>query len=263
MLRPKVAGALAVAALALIAWGCAEPMGGERQGVAGGVDPKAKEILKQMSATLAGAKSLAFTVEVAMDERLPTGGLVQTLRTSRIVAVRPDHLSIRTESAAARWAANYDGRALALLSLGKNVYAEEPCHGTNAQMLDHMADEYGLTMPMVDLLVDKVYDSMTANITSARYLGIHLVGDHKCHHLAMSQDTIDWQIWIDAGEKPLPRKLVITYKLESDKPQYEAMLDEWDLDAKPAADAFKFVAPADAKKVSMLELLGQRRGGQS
>ncbi len=57
-------------------------------------------------------------------------------------------------------------------------------------------------------------------VQRGEYLGIHEAAGVPCHHLAFEQATIDWQLWIDAGKDPLPRKLVITYKTEDEVPQY-------------------------------------------
>ena len=45
------------------------------------------------------------------------------------------------------------------------------------------------------------------------------------------QGKIDWQIWITAGNKPLPRKIVITNRGDEARPQSVSLID-WDL--KPA-----------------------------
>ena len=42
--------------------------------------------------------------------------------------------------------------------------------------------------------------------------GLHLVRGIQCHHLVFIQDDIDWQIWIENSQTPLPRKMVITSK---------------------------------------------------
>jgi len=88
------------------------------------------------------------------------------------------------------------------------------------------------------------------------------VGDTQCHHLLFEQENIDWQIWIDSGQPPLPRKLVITYKQEPGQPQYVATMDNWDLSPAVSKETFEFTPPADAKAVSMADLVSQERGEQ-
>ena len=70
-----------------------------------------------------------------------------------------------------------------------------------------------------------------------------------CHHLVFSQETIEWQIWIDASDQPLPRKLVITYVHEPGEPQYSATIRRWRLDPKFPEELFTFEAPEGAQKI--------------
>ncbi len=130
------------------------------------------------------------------------------------------------------------------------------------RMLDYMVEKYDLVVPMADLLAGKTYKSLLANVESGSYVGLHSVGETQCHHLLMEQENIDWQIWIDAAQPPLPRKLVITYKQEPGQPQYVATMDDWDLSPAISQGTFKFTPPADAKAVSMADLVSQERGEQ-
>jgi hypothetical protein len=75
----------------------------------------------------------------------------------------------------------------------------------------------------------------------------------KCHHLAFRQRTLDWQIWVDAGEQPLPRKLVITFKREIDQPQYIALIHRWDVNPKLSDSLFQFQPPEGVRKVDFLD----------
>ena len=90
---------------------------------------------------------------------------------------------------------------------------------------------------------------MIENARSGQYLGVGYVFDTKCHHLAFRQPSVDWQIWIEEGDKPLPRKLVITSKDTPAHPQYTAFLSDWKLSPKIDEAAFTFKAPDGAKKV--------------
>jgi hypothetical protein len=115
-------------------------------------------------------------------------------------------------------------------------------------------------MPMADLLCGDTYESLLANVESGTYVGLHSVGDVPCHHLLMRQENIDWQIWIDAGKVPMPRKLVITFKRNPGQPQYVATMDDWNLSPAISQETFKFTPPAGAKVVSMDELISHERG---
>ena len=105
-------------------------------------------------------------------------------------------------------------------------------------------------LPLSDLLYGDPYPTMMGGVLYGKYLGTHLAAGASCHHLTFGQEGIEWQIWIDAGAQPLPRKLTIAYWDQPGVPQYQAVLRRWTLDPKIAAEQFVFRAPAGAKRSS-------------
>jgi hypothetical protein len=138
------------------------------------------------------------------------------------------------------------------------AYASCDAPGAIDKLADRLADEYDVVLPLVDMLLPDPYKAMIANVQTGAYLGVHEVDGVKCIHLVFTQENIDWQIWIEQGPRPVPRKLVIDYKQAPGRPQYTAVLSEWNL--SPAVDEkmFEPQPPKDAKKVEMTDLLGQR-----
>lgn len=239
-------GVIAAAALT----GCAPPQSRVRE-----IDAQAGPIFKQMCDTLDGAKAVRFRVRAVTDRPVETGQLAQFHRTSEVTVVRPDRLYGKTDSDDGQWSVWYRGGKLTVLDRDANVYATETVPGRIDKMLDYMVDNYDVVMPMADLLVGKTYDSLLADVEEGTYVGLHFVGETKCHHLLFRQQNIDWQIWIDAGKLPLPRKLVITYTQEPAQPQYVATIDDWDLAPTFSDGTFTFAAPAGAKNVPMSGLV--------
>ena len=96
------------------------------------------------------------------------------------------------------------------------------------QALDWVFEQTGTVIPLADFLYADSYARLMEDVQRGVYLGIHEAAGVPCHHLSFEQATVDWQIWIDAGKEPLPRKLVITYKtgrrgpaVRGDHPQVE------------------------------------------
>jgi hypothetical protein len=247
--RGVLIGVIAAIALA----GCASPQARVRE-----IDPQADPILKQMCDTLDGAKAVRFRVSAAMDRPVETGQLAQFHRTSEVTAVRPGRLHAKTDSDDGKWSVWYRGGKLTVLDRDANLYATETVPGRIDKMLDYMADNYDVVMPMADLLVGKTYESLRADVEEGAYVGLHFVGETKCHHLLFRQENLDWQIWIDAGKQPLPRKLVITYTSEPEQPQYVATIDNWDLAPAFSEKMFTFTPPSGAKSVTMSDLIEEK-----
>jgi hypothetical protein len=221
------------------------------------IDEQAEPVFRKMCDTLDGAKSFRFRVNATIDRPVETGQLAQFNRTSDIMVQRPDGLFSKTESDDGEWTVWYAGTSLTVLDRTDNVYATEKVPAGIAKMLDYLADNYDVIMPMADLLVGKTHESLLADVESGEYLGLHEVGDTSCHHLLFRQENIDWQIWIDAGKLPLPRKLVITYTQEPDQPQYVATMNDWDLAPSITKQTFAFAPPPGAKAVPMSDLVAE------
>ena len=99
-----------------------------------------------------------------------------------------------------------------------------------------------------------MYKQMMAGVLDARNIGRAVVDGVECVHLAFRNHDTDWQIWVEVGAKPIPRKYVITSKTVAGAPQYTLLVRDWKVDVSPGADAFAFKAPADAKKVAFKDL---------
>ena len=213
------------------------------------VEARADAELKKMGAFLAGLPHFALEAEETFDE-IPDGQLRRQLTNVRRIAVeRPSHLAADVTGDTLNRASWYDGRTATILDKERNVYATVEAPGTIDATFDMLADRYGIEFPLVDLLYSDPYAVLIQGVTYGRYLGIHRAAGVECHHLAFSQETIEWQIWIDAGEKPLPRKLVISYVQEPGEPQYSAVIRRWNLESSVPEGLFTFEAPEGAPRV--------------
>jgi hypothetical protein len=118
--------------------------------------------------------------------------------------------------------------------------------------MDLMFETFGLTLPVGDLLYADPHAVLSEAVEYSSVLGVHGCGEKRCHHLLFTQETIDWQIWIETGPRPVPRKLVITYKQAPGSPQYEAQLSGWDFQPRLSEHAFTFHPPIGASKIEFL-----------
>lgn len=230
--------------------GCAEQVARPAR-----VDPQADEALRKMSAALAGARAFSVRGAMTMDEAVAPGQLAQFSRETRIVVRRPDRLMAERHEGEDVFVAWYTGNELTILDKRANTCAVAGVPGRIDDMLDEIATKYGLTMPLADLLFADPYKVLIADVLTGKYLGLHEAGGVKCDHLLFTQENVDWQIWIDAGRVPLPRKVVIDYKHAPGRPQFTAMLSDWDLAASADEGQFRPALPQGVKKVKLTELL--------
>jgi hypothetical protein len=251
-----------VAALALAPLAAAQdPAPGPASPPRRSVEARADQELKKMGEFLARLLHFALEAEETFDE-LPDGELRRQLTNVRRIAVeRPNHFAADVTGDTLNRASWYDGRTVTVLDKEHNVYATIEVPATIDATLDKLQDEYGVVLPLADILYSDPYAVLMAGVTYGRYLGIHQAAGVPCHHLAFSQPTIEWQIWIDAGEKPLPRKLAISYVNEPGEPQYSAVIRRWNLDSAVPAGLFTFEAPEGAQKVDAKDMARPEAGG--
>jgi hypothetical protein len=219
-----------------------------------GVEARAARELRRMGVFLASLPRFAFEAEETFDEVVPGEPRRQLTNVRRVAVERPGRLAADVTGDTLNRAAWYDGRTLSTLDKEHDTYAVLDAPATIDATLDLVEESYGVVLPLADFVYHDPYAVLIAGVTYGRYLGLHLAGGVPCHHLAFAQDTIEWQVWIDAGEQPLPRKFVITYVLEPGEPQYSATFRAWNVAPAFPADLFAFVAPDGAQKVEPARL---------
>jgi hypothetical protein len=214
-------------------------------------DPRAIDLLQKMSQCLSAANTLTFHAYAATEQLLNSGQRVEFARNNAISVQRPNHLNVLISGDADNLRFVYDGKQITLENLKDKVFGQIPMPSTLDTMFDTLANTHGLVIPLADLVESDPYKALAPLIKSGTYLGTGYVFDTKCHHLAFRQDKVDWQIWIEQGSKPLPRKVVIMY----DEPpclQYTAYLSDWDLGTPLADGTFTFAPTTDEKMVEAL-----------
>ena len=169
----------------------------------------------------------------------------------RILIVRPDRARSRFMNDRGDSELCYDGRTVHIFHALRNAWVELPMTGNLVKLVEVMAERFNVMLPLANLLIG---ESKVLNIDLALrgdYLGMHLVDSSRCHHLAFIQPKIDWQVWIDAGEHPWPRKLVIVYKSDQSSPLSLAVFRNWIANPPLDADSFRFVPPEGAQKIEL------------
>ncbi len=217
------------------------------------IDPRADELVRQMSDLLADASSFVLVAEEVYDEVPEQSPRIQLTNRRQVFLRRPDRLAGDASGDAVNTSFWYDGESFSVLDQEQFAYATLPMPPTIDASLDAVFDRTGIVIPLMDFLHDDVYGRLMEAVERGVYLGIHEAAGVDCHHLAFEQETIDWQLWIDSGDVPLPCKLVIAYKTEAGVPQYTVTMREWKLGAELPDELFRFEPPEGAE---LLELPG-------
>lgn len=218
------------------------------------IEPKAAEILRQMSESLKAVKQFTFHADASVDQVMDTGQKLMYTATIDVAVRRPDRFHVDLDGERRDLSFWYDGKNLTLLGKKLNYYAVAQVPGETDAALDHMANRLGFTPPLSDMLISDPYPAMTAAVDFGYYVGLTEIFGVRCHHLAFVQENIDWQIWIEDTKRMMPKMVVITYKQVESSPQYTAVLSDWNLSARLKDELFTFVAPEGADQIEFLTL---------
>jgi hypothetical protein len=216
------------------------------------IDTEAVEILKKATDYLTGITQFRLKGYKETDVVQESGQKLQFSSSFEIYLKRPDCIFVsRTDDDGIIRRLWYDGKTVSMFDEGEKVYAQIKAPDTLDSMLDYLEIVMKSPFPLADLFYNDL-SPLFDRIVSGMYLDISFVKKSACDHLAFRGESIDWQIWIERGEKPLIRKIVTTYKELPGEPQLSARLDDWDIQPQLSDALFQFTPPEGARRIPVL-----------
>jgi hypothetical protein len=214
----------------------------------------AAKVLKAMTDYVASQKVISATYDADIEVITNDLQKIQFASSGQMLLSRPDKIRASRIGGYANVELVFDGKTLSVLGKNLNAYAQTETTGSIDQLVAGLRNEYGVAIPGADLLLSGAYDELMKDVLDAKHIGRGVIDGAECDHLAFRNSDVDWQIWIEVGSRPIPRKYVITSKAVTGAPQYTLRIKDWKTDVQVAADAFAFKPPADAKKVDFAAL---------
>jgi hypothetical protein len=224
---------------------------GTAQPAANLIDPGAIQALKDMGVHLQTLKRFQVSTGLTGERVLADGQKLQHTATADMDVERPNKLRARMFSARAERELFYDGKTVTLWTPAQKYFSTVQFAGTLGELIDRLEDRYGVEVPLSDLFLWGTPAAPLDKIESAMNAGQDFIGKDLCDHYAFRQGEIDWQIWITAGSKPLPRKIVITNRADDARPQSVSLID-WNLKPTFTNAVFKFTPPKGATAVEIV-----------
>ena len=209
-------------------------------------------LLKAMTDYTAAQKSISATFDSDIEVITAELQKIQFTSSGQLKLSRPDKLRVRRTGGYADVELVFDGKTVSLYGNNAKAYVQADMAGTIDQLIDGIQAKTGGAMPGTDLLLSSSYDVLTSDVIEGHHVGQGVVDGVECEHLAFRGHDTDWQIWIQTGAQPIPRKYVITSKTLAGAPQYTLRIKEWKTDVP--ADAFAFKADPSAKKIALGDL---------
>ncbi len=213
------------------------------------IEQKALDLLENMSAYLADAKTMTFTAST-MVETSVKGQLLNFFSHTKVTLKRPNGLKAITKSDSKPNEFYFDGKNMTSYSPKDKMYAVTATPATLDELFPFAMEKAGIHTAFSDILTSDPYAYITADLTSAFTAGQSTIGGVLCDHLALKGDGIEWQIWIAVGNKPLPVLMTMTYTTLPDKPRFILQYSDWKLNVPITKGAFAFKVPTGVMKIS-------------
>ncbi|MGB7755493.1 MAG: DUF2092 domain-containing protein [Salinisphaera sp.] len=219
---------------------------------------QADGLLKKMSDFMSGLKSFSVDTTNTMEYIDTNGQKLDFGANGKASVMRPDRLVAHRVDLNQDDSVYYDGKTVTVYAKQQNFYATAPVPANLDDALDFMRDLIQIDLPGADLLYSDIYKGMTWNETSSSYVGKESIGGKSVDHLAFRTPEIDFQIWIQDGDQPLPMRYLITSKWVTGAPQYGVEMSHWVVNPKLDPKIFEFKAPAGATKIDFLTSQGAK-----
>jgi len=216
------------------------------------VAPQPVDVLKQMATYIRSLDRFRVRVEKVTQLILPTDQSIHEDQTIEIAVKRPSQLRVDYKGLGGGRQLFYDGKDFTLYTPAAGVYAVGSAASTIDATLETLYNVYQIELPVADLLATNTESRLVRNISSRTYVGRILVQGVPCHHLAFRTPDVDWEIWIEDGPKPLPRRLLLTDKSVKGSPTMMANLVDWDVSPSFPGGFFDFTPPAGSQRVPFL-----------
>ena len=217
----------------------------------GVVEPDAVEALKEMSNYLMTARTLEVKTVGTLDVVTQDEQRIQLDGTTLYKIRRPGFV-IDYDSDIKKRRFIYDGKTFTVYSPMLGFYASVPAPGTNKEVLNAIYKKFGIALPLEDLFHwgNGEVEDRAKLLQSAYQVGTATIDGVATDHYAFREADTDWQIWIQQGDQPLPRKLVIVDRTDPARPTFTSRLS-WRVNPTFSDSDFAFVPDADDARIQI------------
>ncbi|MGH6963581.1 MAG: DUF2092 domain-containing protein [Phenylobacterium sp.] len=213
------------------------------------IDPAAVKALHDMSAYLQTLSTFKLLSQASLDVVNNDGQKLTLDGEGHYTVRKPNAFVIDIVSDSWNRQYVYDGAAFTLYAPKLGFYSSWPAPPTIQATIVDIGERFGISLPLDDLFRWSSPDGARADSLESGFLvGLETIDGVKTNHYAFREGKIDWQIWIQQGDQPLPRKVVIVDRRDPAEPAYTARLT-WTLNPPLTNEDFVFRPGPDAKRI--------------
>lgn len=216
-------------------------------------DARAIEVLTSMSAYTSDLDQFVVKGLMFTDARLAAGLMVSNSVEGEIVIDRSrSSAHIKTfDGVGTKEIYFHEGLVTVYSSEGK-LYGQAEIPSDLDAALEFVLEELDIEAPLMDL----IYKDAGGQLVDADDAVFYLTDKSRidgidCHQIAIRGPEVDIQLWIEEGDQPVLRKIVMTSKWEGGAPRFVSELS-WDMAPKVDPEIFEFKAPEGATNIGFI-----------
>jgi hypothetical protein len=214
------------------------------------LEPDALAALDRMGAHLRTIKQFELVSTASTEQVFENGQKLQSLQRTTYTIGGPQQMRVTIETDNQKRDMFYDGKTFTILAPRAAKYIQLPATGNIGPLLARAYEEWGIDFPVQDLFRWGDPSAVADRPAEGFRVGAASINGKMTDHYAFRQEGVDWQIWIEQGANPLPRKMVITNTDDAAMPQYVAYF-EWNTAPSIAAGTFDFKPGANDKQIDL------------
>lgn len=243
---------LLVAALLATSAVFSSPVAGQEEAVDAGAE--AREIWLAAAAKLEGAATLSATASLNYDVVQASGRKLQFGAQYEIKAKRPNKFAVDIiGDDGRRRSLYYNGEGITLVNLDEKLYATFEHQGSIESAIDEVLNTLNARMPLAALFRSNLRTILSGVFSENAYIGRHLVNSIASDHVLLSNEYLDLQLWVDAGDDAQLRKALVTYTDLEAEPQFEASFGNWRFNERIRDREFTFTPDEGFEQIEFLE----------
>ena len=227
------------------------PQPGTARTAATTIDPVAIQALRSMGNYLKTLNTFELRSKATIETNMEDTDLKVSLGLENVYRVqRPNAFFIEVRSDRQFRQFFYDGRKFTVSVPRQGFYSAVDAPPTIGDLIDAIYDDYGIVLPLSDIFYWADAGAPTDDVRSAIRVGYAKIGGVDTDQFVFRGDTLDFQLWIARGSRPLPMKIAIINREDPVHPSYSAELT-WTTNVPFPASTFAFKPPSGASSIQM------------
>jgi hypothetical protein len=221
------------------------------------VNPSPHELLRKAAAYLNSAANLEIEAQVEYDHFLTPSLLVAYTGKLHVKMSRPDRLFVGFQDRLVNRRLWIDGGDVTYLDVVTKHYSKEHGKKTIAETLAELHGKYGLSLPLANLLFSDSFARISGKTHAIDYLGKLSMGNTTVHHVVAHGEFADIQVWIDDGDAPVIRKILVINHGRPFAPRYSARFIKVGKPESFPNNTFSPDLPEKSRQTKMISIEGK------